>query len=125
MTMKLCEENSRDCIWAMDMMSNLARYTYTTGRFFRSGQYVSGNGTSLHTGTESMITALLLVNDTELQPQMSVYGKTEFIQLVGITQQELQAIKMDKNNISLLIQNMKADGNPDLVTDMNRTKSYL
>lgn len=125
MTMKLCEENSRECIWAMDMMSNLARYTYTTGRFFRSGQYVSGNGTSLHTGTESMITALLLVNDTELQPQMSVYGKTEFIQLVGITQQELQAIKADKNNISLLIQNMKADGNPDLVTDMNRTKSYL
>lgn len=125
MTMKLCEENSRDCIWAMDMMSNLARYTYTTGRFFRSGQYVSGNGTSLHTGTESMITALLLVNDTELQPQMSVYGRTEFIQLVGITQQELQAIKADKNNISLLIQNMKADGNADLVTDMNRTKSYL
>lgn len=33
MTMKLCEESSRDCMWAIDMMSNLARYTYTTGRF--------------------------------------------------------------------------------------------
>lgn len=125
MTMKLCEESSRDCMWAIDMMSNLARYTYTTGRFFRSGQYVSGNGTSLHVGTDSMITALLLVNDTEIQPQMSVYGKTEFIQLVGITQQELQAIKADKNNVSRLIRRMKADGNADLVTDMKRTKSYL
>lgn len=125
MTMKLCEESSRDCMWAIDMMSNLARYTYTTGRFFRSGQYVSGNGTSLHVGTDSMITALLLVNDTEIQPQMSVYGKTEFIQLVGITQQELQAIKADKNNVSRLIRRMKADGNADLVTNMKRTKSYL
>lgn len=125
MTMKLCEENSRDCMWAIDMMSNLARYTYTTGRFFQSGQYVSGNGTSLHVGTESMITALLLVNDTEVQPQMSVYGKTEFIQLVGITQQELQAIKADKSNVSRLIRRMKADGNADLATDMKRTKSYL
>lgn len=76
-------------------------------------------------GTDSMITALLLVNDTEIQPQMSVYGKTEFIQLVGITQQELQAIKADKNNVSRLIRRMKADGNADLVTDMKRTKSYL
>lgn len=72
-----------------------------------------------------MITALLLVNDTEIQPQMSVYGKTEFIQLVGITQQELQAIKADRNNVSRLIRRMKADGNADLVTDMKRTKSYL
>lgn len=72
-----------------------------------------------------MITALLLVNDTEIQPQMSVYGKMEFIQLVGITQQELQAIKADKNNVSRLIRRMKADGNADLVTNMKRTKSYL
>ena len=125
MTMKLCEENPQDCMWALDMMSNLARYTYTTGRFFQPGQYVSGNGTSLHIGTESMITALLLVYDTELQPQMSVYGQTEFIQLVGITERELRAIKEDKDNISRLIRLMKADGNPDLVTDMARTKSYL
>ena len=76
-------------------------------------------------GTDSMITALLLVNDTEIQPQMSVYGKMEFIQLVGITQQELQAIKADKNNVSRLIRRMKADGNADLVTNMKRTKSYL
>lgn len=56
---------------------------------------------------------------------MTNYGKTEFIQLVGITQQELQAIKADKNNVSRLIRRMKADGNADLVTDMKRTKSYL
>lgn len=104
---------------------NLARYTYTTERFFEPNQFVKGNGTSLHIGVESKITDLLLVRDTELETQTSVYGKTEFIQLVGITQSEMNAIIEDPDNIDKLIALMKADGNEDLVTDMNRTKSYL
>lgn len=125
MTMKLKENDSEHCMWAIDMMSNLARYTYKTERFFQPNQYVKGNGTSLHVGSDSLITALLLVEDTEAEPQRSVYGKTEFIQLVGITESEIQAIIEDQNNISRLIALMKADGNQDLVTDMRRTKSYL
>ena len=125
MTMKLKEKDTESCMWAIDMMSNLARYTYKTGRFFEPNQYVKGSGTSLHIGTDSLITALLLVNDTEAEPQTSVYGKTEFIQLVGITESEIQAIIDDRNNIPRLIGLMKADGNEDLVTDMNRNKSYL
>lgn len=35
------------------------------------------NGSSLHIGSDSLITALLIVEDTEAQPQKSVYGKTE------------------------------------------------
>ena len=125
MTMKLKEKDTESCMWAIDMMSNLARYTYKTGRFFEPNQYVKGSGTSLHIGTDFLITALLLVNDTEAEPQTSVYGKTEFIQLVGITESEIQAIIDDRNNIPRLIELMKADGNEDLVTDMSRNKSYL
>lgn len=125
MTIKLKEKDSKSCMWAIDMMSNLARYTYKTERFFETNQYVKGSGTSLHIGTDSLITALLLVNDTEAEPQTSVYGKTEFIQLVGITEAELGAIMEDKNNIPELIERMKADGNVDLVTDMKRSKSYF
>ena len=72
-----------------------------------------------------MITALLIVSDTEAETQMSVYGKTEFLQLVGITESEIQAIIDDISNVKKLIELMKADGNEDLVTDMRRTKSYL
>ena len=125
MTIKLKEDNSQNCMWALDMMSNLARYTYTTERFFEPEQFVKGNGQPLHIGTDSKITALLLVNDTEAQPQMSIYGKTEFIQLIGITESEIQAIIEDRSNVRKLIELMKADGNTDLVTDMGRTKSYL
>ena len=123
MTMKLREDCTENCKWAIAMMSNLARYTYKTSKFFEPNQYVKGDGTSLHIGEDSMITALL--NDTEAEPQMSVYGKTEFMQLVGITESELQAIMEDNSNIKKLIECMKADGNEDLVTDMRRTKSYL
>ena len=125
MTMKLKEKDSESCMWAIDMMSNLARYTYKTERFFEPNQYVKGNGTSLCVGSDSLITALLLVKDTEAEPQISVYGKTEFIQLVGVTESEIQAIIENKNNIPKLIELMKADGNQDLVTDMKRRKSYL
>ncbi|MBD5530143.1 MAG: suppressor of fused domain protein [Acetatifactor sp.] len=125
MTMKLKEDSAENCKWAIDMMSNLARYTYKTERFFEPNQYVKGNGTSLHIGEDSMITALLIVSDTEAEPQMSVYGKTEFMQLIGITESEIQAIIEDPSNIEKLIELMKADGNEDLVTDMKRTKSYL
>ena len=65
------------------------------------------------------------MEDTEVKPQNSVYGKTEFMQLVGITESELQAILEDNTNIDKLIELMKADGNLELVTDMKRAKSYL
>lgn len=124
MTIKLNEPDTDSCMWAIDMMSNLARYTYKTERYFESEQFVAGNGKSLHTGTDSLITALIVVNDTEVPTIDTVYGKTEFLQLVGITETELTAIKADRTRINELIEKMKAD-NPDLVTDMKRTKSYI
>ena len=44
MTIKLKEDRAEDCLWALDMLSNLARYTYTTERFFEAGTCVPGNG---------------------------------------------------------------------------------
>ena len=37
MTIKLRENSAEDCLWSLDMLSNLARYTYTTERFFEAG----------------------------------------------------------------------------------------
>ncbi len=124
MTIKLAEPDAAHCQWAIDMLANLARYTYTKERYFEPYQYIAGNGTSLHVGTESAITALITIPDTEAQPQDTIYGRTEFIQLVGITEPELQAILADHDRIYELYEKMKAD-NPDFVTDMSRTKSYI
>ena len=125
MTIKLQESRAEDCLWVMDLLANLARYTYQNGWPFEPGDYIRGDGSSLHIGTESKITALIFVEDTEAEPQQSVYGRTAFLQLVGITEAELQAIMQDSSRVEELVARMKADGNPDLVTDMARAKSYL
>ena len=100
------------------------RYTYTTERFFEAGTCVPGNGTPLHIGTDSLITALIAVNDTSAQTLDTVHGKVEFIQFVGITETELNKIREDFDNLPILIENMKKE-NPELITDMKRKKSYL
>ena len=104
MTIKLKEDRAEDCLWALDMLSNLARYTYTTERFFEA--------------------ALIAVNDTSAQTLDTVHGKVEFIQFVGITETELNKIREDFDNLPILIKNMKKE-NPELITDMKRKKSYL
>ena len=124
MTIKLKEEKAEDCLWALDMLSNLARYTYTSERFFEAGECVPGNGTSLHIGMDSAITALITVNDTSAQTLDTVHGQVEFIQFVGITETELDAIRKDRNNLPVLVERMKKD-NSELITDMKRTFSYL
>ena len=80
MTIKLKEDKAEDCLWAIDMLSNRARYTYTTERFFEAGQCVPGNGTPLHVGTDSSITALSTVNDTSAQTlDTDVYKRQEYL----------------------------------------------
>ena len=124
LTIKLSESDNEECMWAIDMLSNLARYTYTQERYFEPFQYIAGDGTSICRGKDSKITALMVVNDTEAESIETIYGKTEFIQLVGITENELNALKADRKNAKRLYDLMKKD-NPFLVTDLERTESYL
>ena len=75
MTMKLKEDTPENCMWAINMLSNLARYTYQSERYFDPEECVPGNGTSLHIGTDSHITALITVDDTTAMAQDSLHGK--------------------------------------------------
>ena len=65
-----------------------------------------------------------MVQDTEALTQDTVYGKTEFLQLVGITQPELLALKQSPERISELVEKLKSKS-PDLVTNMERTESLI
>ncbi|MFC5447504.1 suppressor of fused domain protein [Paenibacillus aestuarii] len=49
MTFKLNEESTDNCLWSIDMLSNLARYTYAKKRVFEPLQFISGNGKSINT----------------------------------------------------------------------------
>ena len=106
------------------MLSNLAYYTYTEKRFFEPFQFIAGDGGSINRDRDSQITALMTVYDTEARGVDTIYGRTDFIQLVGITERELDLLKADRENARVLYERMRAE-NPHLVTDLNRTKSYL
>ena len=66
----------------------------------------------------------MTILDTEISPIDTIYGRVEFIQLVGITERELQKIQENPQNMKVLYERMKED-NPDFVLDLERTKSYL
>lgn len=124
MTIKLKENSPNNCLWAMNMMSKLARYTYQQDRYFSKGDFVIGDGTPIHIGTDSKITGLIIVNDTSAKTLHTIHGEVEFLQLVGVTKQELDAIQTDISNFDKLLAIMKKD-NPELVTDITRNSDYI
>ena len=111
----------------MNMLGNLARYTFKSERWFEPNQYVgsANEPQSLNLGKpESKITALLVTNDTEVKGRQTIYGELAFLQLVGITSKELKCVIHDNALIPVLLENLRVDY-PHLETDMNRIKDYL
>lgn len=123
MTMKIRAEEAGQCVWAIGLMAQLARYTYQKSDGFSAERFLGFGGQALD-GGDSRITALLFAADTEARTQESIYGKTEFLQLVGITQPEFLALKRNPERVPELMEKLKAV-NPDLVTDMGRTESLI
>ena len=124
MTIKLKETDSIKCKWALDTLNNLARYTNTQEHFFEPFQFIAGNGKSICLDRDSKITGFMTIYDTEVKTADTIYGEVAFIQLVGITEHELDKLKADSENAKILYDLMKKD-NPFLVTDLDRVESYL
>jgi suppressor of fused len=118
-TMRLSrsEEENQPPRWPMSLMQNLARYVFKTGNIFADGHHLDCNGPiALEYNTE--LKALLFAQDPQLKEIDTPHGRLQFIQLVGITQDERKAvINWNPNGIKKLL----AKDNPLLVTDLDRT----
>lgn len=123
MTFKLKAKDTAQCQWALNMLSNLARYTYQKERFFESFQYMGGNGTSLQIGEPSEITALMFIEDIQAKGVDTPHGRVDFIQLVGITTHEANAILDGTTTTKELAEQLQLN-NPFMVTDMQRTYKH-
>jgi hypothetical protein len=129
MTVKVRAESSEECLWAVSSLGNLARYTYTSKRWFEPWQYISGGGNPLRAGTNTLLTSYLVVPDTEVPGVDTVHGRVDFLQLVGVTQSELDWVAGESpdgaaERVRHLVALMAAD-DPLLVTDLARTTSYV
>lgn len=79
--------------WAVDLLNNLAIYVWTYGHAFAAGDLVDLRGPVLPKDTKSPITAAVIVSDPGVEPLSGPFGRVEFLQIVGVTADELEACR--------------------------------
>jgi hypothetical protein len=105
-------------IWVCDLLQNLARYVFKSGKWFEQYHWVPAKG-PIHADYDTDIVGLAFLNDPALKPVDSPHGRVEFIQAFGITQTELASLKDTKHTAEAIIErHRKRD--PLLVTDLAR-----
>lgn len=114
------DDDKEDPLWAIEVMNNLARYIYESGRWFEENHFVPANG-PIRLETDTDIVGLVFTLDPELGKIQTPHGEVSFLQMVGITSKELERLKANPTTteVAKLIQEMKVN-NPLLITDLNR-----
>ncbi|MEO4053242.1 suppressor of fused domain protein [Solibacillus sp. CAU 1738] len=79
--------------WALNLLQNMGRYVFNSNNIFASGDYLDANG-PICLGADTQLTALAFISDPELDTLHTPNGRVEFLQMVGITEDELEAMKI-------------------------------
>lgn len=98
--------------WALQVLEQLGRYVFSSGRPFGDGHRMD-TGKSI-TGSSSRLTALAFVTDPQLSIIDTPHGAVRFLTVVGITADELARMKATTTAEVL------AELPPLLVTDSGR-----
>lgn len=114
------KDDENDPIWAIQVMNNLARYVFSSGKWFEENHFIPANG-PIRLNTDTQITGFVFALDPELGKIETPHGELSFLQLVGITDAEVEELKKNPTigAVEELIENLKKD-NPLLITDLNR-----
>jgi len=110
------EDEEEPPAWALNLLQNMGRYVFNSGNVFRSGDYLDANG-PICQGADTLLTALAFTIDPELPTIDTPNGQVEFIQMAGITDDELEAMQT-WNTMGLL--NAGLEYSPSYVTDLSR-----
>jgi hypothetical protein len=102
--------------WALNFLQNLGRYVFETGNPFGVGHTMPLNG-PIEVGSSTLIHAVSFVLDPQLPPIATPNGRVEFLQIVGLTMDELEAIT-SWNATAFLMLRQRDD--PSLFTDLSR-----
>ena len=105
-------------IWVCNLLQNLARYVFESGRWFEPNHWIPANG-PICLDYPTDIVGLLFLPDPVLKPIATPHGRVEFLQALGITQNELNAL-INKTTCSEEIINFHKQTNPMLITDLKR-----
>jgi hypothetical protein len=102
--------------WVFGFLQNIARYVFKTGNLLDVGHHMDLNG-PIALGQSTQIGAIFVAQDPQLPPIETVNGRLRFLEVVGVTQDELAASQAWKTDgmIELI-----AQSNSFLVTDLWR-----
>jgi hypothetical protein len=108
-----------DPIWVCSLLQNLARYVYTSGRWFEAGQWIPANG-PIRAEYPTALTGLAFLPDPRLPAVDSPHGRVEFLQMFGITQADVDALKAKQCCVEDILERHRST-NPLFITDLART----
>ena len=122
---KDAEGTKNEPFWAMNMMQNLARYVFDSKKWFEAYHFIPANG-PIRLESDTKLVGIAFAPDPQLGTIETPNGEVAFLQMVGITQEELDWLYEDPttDRVEELINKMRED-NPLLITDLKREKSYV
>lgn len=111
--------------WVINVMNNLARYVFDSGKWFDPYHFIPANG-PIRLDTDTALVGIAFAPDPQLPAIATPNGQVQFLQMVGLTQAELDWLWQEPktHRCRELIDKMRAD-NPLLITDLARSGSYV
>ena len=111
--------------WAISLMQNFAKYVYSSKKWFEAYHFIPTNS-PLRLNTDTKLAGVAFAPDPVLGGIDTPNGRVEFLQMVGITQRELEWLREDltTQRVERLI-NMMREDNPLLITDLKCEKEYV
>ncbi|NP_001161664.1 suppressor of fused-like protein [Saccoglossus kowalevskii] len=110
--------------WPAELMQGLSRYVFQSENTLCSGDHVSWHNPL--DNSESRINHMLMVEDPQLPPITTPFGSVQFIQIVGVCNEELQTAQHWNGPAVLdLMRKIPVAGGPWLVTDMRRGETIF
>lgn len=104
-------------VWPVNLMQNLAGYVFRTGNLFGPGHHLDANGPIEADNSATRLTAVGFVTDPRLGTIATPHGRVVFLQLLGLTADDLTAA-MSWNAESLYA--LLVEKYPLGVTEMSR-----
>ena len=103
--------------WPISLLQNLARYVFSSGNDFGPGHHMNANG-PIALGTDTELTALGFKADQELGELDTPNGHFTFLQVVGLTSDEMDAMMCWDGDKFLTALEKQI---PLCITDLSRT----
>lgn len=120
LTFRLKGNKDQNLKWVVSLMQNLARYIFEQGQWFDNYDFMPTNS-PIYLEYDTDLVGLVFVEDPELGTIQTPHGQVQFLQMVGVTQPELDILLANPMKVTVkeLVDKLKV-GNEMLITDLDR-----